>query len=286
MRLSAKLFPLNFSNKRKAITGFTHFFILFFVMFTGGAVFAQQDSVGFSWPEGKRVAVSLSFDDARESQVLVGTRLLDRYGIKATFFVVPSTMEKQLDGWKKAVANGHEIGNHTLTHPCTGNFAWSRTNALENYTLEQMQHELTECNKRIQELLRVKAEVFAYPCGQKFVGKGINTKSYVPLIAEMFLVGRSWLEEAPNDPVYCNFAQLTGIEMDGKEFDQILPLLEEAKKTGQWLVLGGHEMGDSGYQTTRLVMLQKLIEYAQIPSNGIWIKPIGTVAKYIQQHKK
>jgi peptidoglycan/xylan/chitin deacetylase (PgdA/CDA1 family) len=285
MKSCFKLFVLKFTNKKNAAT-FLPILMFAFVLQLSEGVSAQQDSSVFAWPEGKRAAVSLSFDDARESQVVEGTRLLDRYGIKATFFVVPSTMEKQLDGWKKAVANGHEIGNHTLTHPCTGNFSWSRKNALEDYTLEQMQHELTECNKRIQELLQVKAEVFAYPCGQKFVGKGINTKSYVPLIAGMFLVGRSWLEEAPNDPVYCNFAQLTAIEMDGKDFDQVLPLLEEAKKTGQWLVLGGHEMGDSGYQTTRLVLLKKLIEYSQNPSNGIWIKPVGTVAKYIQQHKK
>jgi hypothetical protein len=105
----------------------------------------------------------------------------------------------------------------------------------------------------------VKAEVFAYPCGQKFIGRGINTKSYVPLVADMFLTGRGWMDEAANDPVYCNFAQLTAIEMDGKDFEQILPLLEEAKKSGQWLVFGGHEMGEPGLQTTRLAMLVKLI---------------------------
>ena len=74
--------------------------------------------------------------------------------------------------------------------------------------------------------------------------------------------------------------------MDGKEFDQILPLLEEAKKTGQWLVLAGHEIGESGVQTTRVTMLKKLIEYAQNPANGIYLQPVGTVAKYLQQHKK
>ena len=262
------------------------FLMLALILSLSDAVFAQQDSSTFAWPEGKRAAISLSFDDARESQVIAGTRLLDQYGVKATFFVVPSSVEKQLDGWKKAVANGHEIGNHSLTHPCTGNFVWSRKNALEDYTLEQMRTQLTECNKRIQELLNVKAEVFAYPCGQKFVGKGVNTKSYVPLVAEMFLAGRGWMDEAANDPIYDNYSQLTGVEMDGKDFDQVLLMLEDAKKSGQWLVLAGHEMGDSGPQTTRLAMLQKLMEYAQNPANGIWLKPVGTVAKYIQQHKK
>ena len=94
------------------------------------------------------------------------------------------------------------------------------------------------------------------------------------------------MDEAANDPSYCNFAQLTGVEMDGKNFDQILPLLEDARKNGNWLVLAGHEMGDSGEQTTRLAMLKQLAEYVQNPANGIWIAPMGTVAKYIQKQKK
>ena len=247
---------------------------------------SAQDTAGFHWPGGKQGAISLSFDDARESQVIVGTKLLDQYGVKATFFVVPASVQKQLDGWKKAVASGHEIGNHSLTHPCTGNFPFSRTNALEDHTLSQMRQELGECNKQIKELLNVDVHVFAYPCGQKFVGRGKHTKSYVPLVAKMFLLGRGWMDEGPNDPTYCNFAQLSGVEMDGKTFDQILPMVESAKKNGQWLVLAGHEMGEGGEQTTRLTMLKQLAEYVQNPENGMWIAPMGTVATYIQNQQK
>ncbi len=240
----------------------------------------------FPWPQGKRAAVSLTFDDARTSQVTVGTGLLDQYNVKATFYVVPSGVAQRLDGWKKAVASGHEIGNHSLNHPCTGNFAWSRPHALEAYTLEKMRNELTEANAQIQQLLGVNPQVFAYPCGQTFIGRGVQTKSYVPLVAELFLSGRGWLDEGPNDPAFCDPAQLTGMEMDGKDFEQILPLLEKARETGQWLVLAGHEMGEGGLQTTRLSMLKKLLEYAQNPANQLWIAPVGTVAKYVQQQKK
>lgn len=260
--------------------------LLWTIVYGSNLAQAQQTAPVFSWPEGKQAAISLSFDDARESQVTAGTNVLDQYGVKATFFVVPSAVERQLEGWKKAVANGHEIGNHTLTHPCTGNFSWSRQNALEDRTLKHMRKEIAACNKRIEELLHVRPEVFAYPCGQKFVGKGVQTKSYVPLVAKMFLLGRGWMDEAPNDPRYSNFAQLTGVEMDGKDFDQILPLVEAAKKNGQWLVLAGHEMSDSGVQATRLSMLKQLAAYAQDPANGIWIAPMGTVAKYIKTQVK
>jgi hypothetical protein len=150
-----------------------------------------------------------------------------------------------------------------------------------------MQEELEAANQSVEELLGVQPEVFAYPCGQKYVGRGVGTKSYVPLIAQKFLSGRGWLDEAPNDPAFCDLAQLTGREMDGKEFADILPILEQARQAGQWIVLGGHEMGESGRpQTTSLAMLEQLIEYAQNPANGIWLAPVGEIAKYVQEQRK
>lgn len=269
----------------KRTTSFVGFILIFFTSFVTKNVFAQEAN-NFKWPQGKKAALSLTFDDARLSQVDTGTKLLDKYGIKATFFVVPSNVEQRLDGWKKAAASGHEIGNHTMTHPCTGNFSWSKKNALENYTIDDIRNELTECNTRIKELLNVTPEVFAYPCGQKFVGRDSNTKSYVPLVSQMFILGRGWRDEAMVDPVFCDLSQISGVEMDGKKFEEILPLIEEAKKNGQWLVLAGHEIGESGVQTTQLTMLKQLIEYAQNPANEIWIAPAGTVAKYIKANRQ
>ena len=240
----------------------------------------------FKWPNGARLAISLTFDDARGSQTSKGAPLLDEYDVKATFYVIPSAVKGQLEGWKKVVAKGHEIGNHSLYHSCSGNFAWSRKNALENYTLAQMRAELLEANTQIEALLGVKPESYAYPCGQTFVGRGKNTQSFVPVVADLFASGRTWLDEAPVDPGYCDMAQLTGVEMDGKDFEQILPIIEAASKNGQWLVLAGHEMADAGPQTTRLAMLRKLCAYAKDPANGIWIAPVDEVARFVKAERK
>ena len=248
-------------------------------LFSWQLVIAQASQV--AWPEGKRVAISLSFDDARESQATVGIPMLNKHGVKGTFYLVPSTMKKQLAGWQDAVANGQEMGNHSLYHPCTGNFVWSRSKALEDYTIEKMRTELMDANVEIKNLLGVTPESFAYPCGMTFVGRGRDTKSYVPVVADLFQSGRGWLDEAPNSPEFCDFAQLTGMAMDGKDFDQIMPLIEQAEKAGQWLVLAGHEMGEKDSKTTSLAMLEKLIKYAQDPKNGVWLAPVGTIAKYV-----
>ena len=95
-------------------------------------------------------------------------------------------MEARLEGWKEIVKDGHEIGNHTLYHPCTGNFPWAREKALENYSLASMRSELISANEQIHEMLGVVPRSFAYSCGQTFVGRGANTQSYVPLIDELF----------------------------------------------------------------------------------------------------
>src|SRR5438270_13927441 len=88
----------------------------------------------FRWPDGIRAAVTLTFDDARPSQLQRRLPIRDRHGVRATFYVGPDAVETRLDSWRRALESGHEIGGHSLTHPCSGNFRFARQNALEDYT--------------------------------------------------------------------------------------------------------------------------------------------------------
>jgi hypothetical protein len=116
-----------------------------------------------------------------------------------------------------------------------------------------------------------------------FVGRGRETRSYVPVVAELFTAGRSYMDEAPNDPEVCDLAKVMGVDMDGKDMEDLRPVLERAKEDGLWLVLAGHEMGAGGVQTTRLAMLDALIAYARDPANRLWIAPVGVVAEYVSE---
>lgn len=258
----------------------------FILVLNFGSNSLAQESSSFQWPNGNTMAVSLTWDDGRKSQVTIGTPILDLYDIKATFYVIPSAVEEELHGWRKAVSNGHEIGNHSLIHPCSGNFLWARDKALEEYSLDRMDEELLKANDKIKELLSVSPTEFAYPCGQTFVGRGENTSSYVPLIAAQFSSGRTWLDEAANDPSFCDLAQLTGMEMDGKNFEQIVGLVQNAKKEGLWLVLAGHDIGDKNRQTTEVEMLEKLLPYLKDPKNKIWTAPVGEISAYIKTQRE
>ena len=246
---------------------------------------AQNPKPAIHWPDGKRVAVSLSFDDARLSQMDVGLPLFDRYGAKVTFVVNPPNMQKRLEAWKTAVAHGHEIGNHTTTHPCSGNFAWSRDNALENYTPAMIEQQMDGANAEILRLVGVKAVTFAYPCGQKFIGRGVAAQSYVPLVARRFLVGRGFRDEAANDPLFCDLSQVYGVESDGMSFDQMKAAVVAASQQGSWLVFAGHEIGVSGPQTTLVSSLEQFLKYAQDPANGVWLGTVEKVATYIRAQR-
>jgi peptidoglycan-N-acetylglucosamine deacetylase len=240
----------------------------------------------FTWPEGKKMALSLTFDDARLSQIDTGIPLLDKYGVKATFYVSPENMIKRSDKWRMAVLSGHDIGNHSLLHPCSGNFTWSRSRALEDYTLHKLMTELDSANRLIEEKLGVHPASFAYPCGQTFIGRGINVQSYVPLIAFLFESGRGWLNEAPNDPAFCDLSQLNGTELDGKSFEEVLKLIETAKTNGYWLILAGHEMNEKGFQTSQLKTIESICKYANALTNGIWIDNVHNIASFIKNKRQ
>ena len=243
----------------------------------------QESTKAFHWPEGKRVAVSLSFDDGRASQIDVGLDVINPTGVKVTFFVNPGSeaFRSRLEGWKRAVASGHEIGNHSVSHPCTGNFPWSLHNALENYTLEQMSQQLDDANAQIEQLLGVHPVTFAYPCGQKFVGKGAKLKSYVPLIGQKFLVGRGYMDEYYNDPVFCDLAQAGGIAFDDMDYIDMVKHISKAAQQGGWVIFAGHDIGQKAFQVTDSIALAALCKYMRDPANGVWVDTVKSIGQYV-----
>jgi peptidoglycan/xylan/chitin deacetylase (PgdA/CDA1 family) len=245
----------------------------------------KQTASHFHWPDGRRAAVSLSFDDSRLSQIDTGLAVLRKEGVKATFYVQAPRVELRLEGWKTAVAEGHEIGNHTMTHPCTGNYPFSRNNALEGYSLQKMAQQLDDNNRQIQKFLGVTPKDFAYPCGLKFVGRGRGTKSYVPLVSQRFLSGRGYLDEAPNDPSFVDLAQAMGTPFDDLDFAQMKKLVDDAAKDGSWVIFVGHEIGSRAYQTTDVQALEELCEYLKDPANGIWLGTVEEIGSYVRDHQ-
>jgi peptidoglycan/xylan/chitin deacetylase (PgdA/CDA1 family) len=268
-------------------------FLIIEILLANTRVLAQPPEQAFTWPEGKSWALSFSFDDARPGQVETAIPLLNRENITATFYVMPAPVSNNLASWKKALEFGHEIGNHTIHHPCSINSDWvTEDTAIENYTLERMRDELGEANRRIEELLGVAPTSFAYTCGATSVGKGEQNRSYRPLVAELFASGRGWQTEAANDPRKVDLAHVLGMNMDNTSFETLKPVLDAAREKGFWVVLVGHEVvvpgqdkPDATEYATHLDLLESLIRYARAEQSQAWIAPVGTVAGYIERQR-
>ena len=244
---------------------------------------AQQPS--FTWPPGKRAAISLSFDDARHSQVDVCIPILDRYNVKATFYLSPPNIGQRQESWRAAGVHGHEMGNHTMTHPCTGNFPWSLGNSLEHMTRADMEAEIQKANDFILDAVGVQPHSFAYPCGQKYVGRGETVLSYVPLIARHFVAGRGFRDETVNNPSYCDLAQAVGVDSDDQDFTKLKVWVDRTVQEGGWLIFASHDVGIYPRQAMLADTLDTLCKYCTNPDLGIWVDTVSSVGGYIQQHR-
>jgi peptidoglycan/xylan/chitin deacetylase (PgdA/CDA1 family) len=62
-------------------------------------------------------AVYLTFDDGPIPEVTPKVlAILDKYGVKATFFMVGENIDKHPEVFEQVVQSGHAIGNHTYNH--------------------------------------------------------------------------------------------------------------------------------------------------------------------------
>lgn len=235
-----------------------------------------MDETASPFPDGARVAVSLTFDDARDSQLDVGLPVLDVHGVRATFFVLPARVRRRRAEWERAVEAGHEIGNHTATHPCSANFTFSRSNALEDYTVERMEAEIDRASQRIEALLGLRPDTFAYPCGQSFVGRAEGRMSYVPEVARRFLAARGYGSETSNDPASCDLAHLEAFAADGLHADRLVRLVDDAAAEGKWIILAGHDVGEGGEQTVLVDALEALCR--RLADDDTWVAPVADVA--------
>ena len=98
---------------------------------------------------------SISFDAAwgnEDTEMLI--KELGDYGVKATFFVVGSWVDKYPESVKQLHDAGHEIMNHSDTHPY-----------MTQISVEKMKQEATNCDNKIEAITGVKPTLFRPPYG-------------------------------------------------------------------------------------------------------------------------
>lgn len=99
--------------------------------------------------------VALTFDDgpspANTPRIL---DILAQYKAKATFYVIGSSISGNETILKRAISEGHEIGNHTWSHP-----------DLKSLSISSVQEEIALGNKILQSNLGIKPKTFRPPYG-------------------------------------------------------------------------------------------------------------------------
>lgn len=114
----------------------------------------------------------LTFDDGPSANTDRVLEVLDRYGVKATFFVVGKTGAADQERMRKIVAGGHTIAMHSWSHDYKKVYASVET-FLEEY--DQLYH-------WIHEVTGVYPSVFRFPGGSI---NGYDRGVYQEIIAEM-----------------------------------------------------------------------------------------------------
>ena len=71
---------------------------------------------------GKSCAVVLTYDDGLNIDLTHVIPALDSVRLKGTFYISDyfDGLKDQIFRWRNAAAEGHELGNHTVWHPCEG----------------------------------------------------------------------------------------------------------------------------------------------------------------------
>ncbi len=105
-------------------------------------------------PENEKV-VALSFDAAwgnEDTEQLI--EIMNKYNVKTTFFVVGSWVDKYPESVKQLHDAGHEIMNHSNSHP-----------HMTQLSVEKMKEEAYKCDEKIKAITGVKPTLFRAPYG-------------------------------------------------------------------------------------------------------------------------
>ena len=123
--------------------------------------------------------VVLNFDDNRKSQFTQVKPILDKYGFKATFYVVCKYLDnkKGYMNWTELETlhkEGHDIGSHTMNHA-----------NLSDSSIKSLEYQIGNSKECLQEH-GINATTFAYP-----FDKGWDNKTVVNIVSKYYDLART-----------------------------------------------------------------------------------------------
>lgn len=240
----------------------------------------------FAWPEGKRAAVSLAYDDALDSQLDHAIPALDRYGFKGSFYLQLSRepVLKRLPEWRAAAAEGHELGNHTLFHQCQASLpdrGWVEPQRnLDTTTKAQMADQVVLANTMLHAIDGKTRRTLTVPCGDHQARDG----DYLPLVRDQFVgikVGEGGVipDMDTLDPLAVPVEAPVGLSGA-----QLIAQVEEAARRGTMINFTFHGVGGD-YLTTSSQAHAELLAYLAAHRDVYWVDTFLNVMTYVRSQQ-
>lgn len=247
------------------------------------APIAAQEIV---WPGGKKAAIVLTYDDGLESHLKNAIPQLNKYNLKGTFFLYGSVSEKRFPDWRKVSQQGHELGNHSLFHPCPGKGPASNSRFVsENYDVPSILREIDIMNKLLFAISDKTPKSYAYPCSQTKAG-GTDYSDSLRLSGLV-----KFARTGGNRTIITDFNKLNYFKIyshsvkAGSNADALIEYAQSvlnAKGLGIYIFHGTG--GD--YLSVSSDNHKALIVYLAKHNHEIWIATFGEVMEYIQRYYK
>lgn len=105
--------------------------------------------------ETKEKRIAITFDaawSADDTEELI--EILNKYNAKCTVFAVGEWLEKNSEAAKAFFESGHELANHSNTHP-----------AFSKLSREEIKNEIILCNEKIEKITDEKCKLLRAPSG-------------------------------------------------------------------------------------------------------------------------
>ena len=248
------------------------------------AVFSSLTSYAQSnqnW-NGKKCAVVITYDDAIDQHLDNAVPVLDSLGLKATFYVTAfsQSMQTRMNDWKKLATKGHELGNHTLYHPCIGGKGreWVKPEYdMNNYTVKRMVDETRMTNLFLQALDGKTKRTFAFTCGDM----RIRDSSFINVMKNDFVAARA----VRNEMHKINEIDLNNVDcymVNNHSFEQMKEWVDKAIQTNSLLVILFHGVGGGNSLDVSVPAHRQFLQYLKKTEKDIWIAPMLEVAEYIK----
>lgn len=138
------------------------FFLLLFLFWLGLTTWGSFDirlnyftKAYSSKPNSTKKEIALTFDDGPHEMTEKVLDLLKKFNVKATFFCIGKQIENNPELFKRIIADGHLVGNHSYSH--SGNFGFCSS--------QKVVDEITKTNKLVEQLSGLKINFFRPPFG-------------------------------------------------------------------------------------------------------------------------